>query len=155
MKAKDEKRMEVLIMDLLSQVGAFDMFAEATVYVRAAAEAGGTVDLLKVGPMSGEFAEESQIVGDVFEKKYLTTFGDIEPWPEEKEYPTEEERRAALEKEKKVTHNFTLNANGWKFAEKINQLWDAMRDIAPTQAQIDQWYREEYEERKKRMGERN
>ena len=151
MEMKDERMMDAFVMDLLSRVTAFDMFAQAMVYVRAAAEAGGTVDMLSIGAISSPFEENSLITARIFENKYLTAFGDIEPWPEEKENPTPEEIKAFEEAEKNMTHNFTLNENGWKFAEYIKQLWDAMKDIAPSQSQLDQWNREEYEIRKKKI----
>lgn len=47
--------------------------------------------------------------------------------------------------------HFTLNENGWKFAQHIKQLWDVMKDIVPSQEQLDQWNREEYEIRKMQM----
>ena len=151
MEKKDERMMDAFVMDLLSRVTAFDMFAQAMVYVRAAAEAGGTVDMISVGPIAPPFEDHSRITGDIFENKYLTVFGDIEPWPEEKENPTPEEIEAFKEAERNLTQNFTLNENGWKFAEHIKQLWDAMKDIAPSQTQLDKWNREEYEIRKKQM----
>jgi len=150
MEKKDERMMDAFVMDLLKKVTAFDMFAQAMVFVRAAAENGGTVDMFNVGPFDGAFAD-SKVTAEIFENKYLSIFGDVEPWPDEKEDPTPEEIKAYEEWEKHMTHNYTLNENGWKFAEHIKQLWDAMKDIAPSQAQLDQWNREEYEIRKKQI----
>lgn len=140
MEKEAEEVMDKFIMNTLKRVTAFDMFAQAMNFVHAAAEAGGTVDMLNVGPIGGAF-ESSVAIESVFEDKYLTVFGDIEPWPEGDD---EEEK-------KDVTHNFTLNEKGWKFAEHIKQLCDAMKDIAPTQAQLEQWYKEDYEKRKKEV----
>lgn len=148
MKKLDEKMMDAFMMQVLGRVTAFDMFAQAMVYVHAAAEAGGTIDLFKVGPLAGPF-EGSSVTETIFEEQYLPVFGEVTPWPEEKENPTPEERTAFLEAEKNFVRNFTLNENGWKFAEQIKQIREAMKDIAPTQEQLNQWTRDLYAQRKK------
>ena len=42
MEEKDIKMMDAFVMQMLNRVTAFDMFAQAMVFVRAASEAGGT-----------------------------------------------------------------------------------------------------------------
>ena len=143
MEENDIKMMDAFVMQMLNRVTAFDMFAQAMVFVRAAAEAGGTVDTMNVGPIGGAFEENSSITEQIFEGNYLSVFGEVEPWPDDD--PADGS---------KVTHNFTLNENGWRFAKHIDTLFEAMKDIAPTQEQLDHWNREQYEVRKKRMLER-
>ena len=140
MEEKDIKMMDAFIMQMLNRVTAFDMFAQAMVFVRAAAKAGGTVDTMDVGPIGGPFEDNGNITETIFENNYLPVFGDVEPWPDED--PADGS---------KVTHNFTLNENGWRFAEHIEKLFEAMKDVAPSQEQLDQWNREQYEIRKKEM----
>ena len=143
MEKNDIKMMDAFVMQMLNRVTAFDMFAQAMVFVRAAAQAGGTADMMEVGPIGGTFEENSSITEQIFENNYLTVFGDVEPWPDNDP-----------EDGSKVTHNFTLNENGWRFAKHIDTLFEAMKDVAPTQEQLDQWNREQYEVRKKGMSER-
>ena len=143
MEKNDIKMMDAFVMQMLNRVTAFDMFAQAMVFVRAAAQAGGTVDMMEVGPIGGAFEENSSITEQIFENNYLTVFGDVEPWPDNDP-----------EDGSKVTHNFTLNENGWRFAKHIDTLFEAMKDVAPTQEQLDQWNREQYEVRRKGMLER-
>ena len=143
MKENDIKMMDAFVMQMLNRVTAFDMFAQAMVFVRAAAQAGGTADMMDVGPIGGAFEENSSITEQIFENNYLTVFGDVEPWPDNDP-----------EDGSKVTHNFTLNENGWRFAKHIDTLFEAMKDVAPTQEQLDQWNREQYEVRRKGMLER-
>lgn len=143
MEKNDIKMMDAFVMQMLNRVTAFDMFAQAMVFVRAAAQAGGTADMMEVGPIGGAFEENSSITEQIFENNYLTVFGDVEPW-----------RDNDPEDGSKVTHNFTLNENGWRFAKHIDTLFEAMKDIAPTQEQLDQWNREQYEVRRKGMLER-
>ncbi len=140
MEENDIKMMDAFVMQMLNRVTAFDMFAQAMVFVRAAAQAGGTADMMDVGPIGGAFEENSSITEQIFENNYLPVFGDVEPWPDED--PKDGS---------KVTHNFTLNENGWRFAKHIDTLFEAMKDVAPTQEQLDQWNREQYEVRKKDM----
>ena len=140
MEEKDIKMMDAFIMQMLNRVTAFDMFAQAMVFVRAAAEAGGTVDMMDVGPIGGPFEDNGNIIETIFENNYLPVFGEVEPWPDED--PADGS---------KVTHNFTLNENGWRFAEHIEKLFEAMKDVAPSQEQLNQWNREQYEIRKKEM----
>jgi len=147
---KSEQMMDAFIMQMLGETTTFDMFAQAMVYVRAAAEAGGAVNMFLVNQIEPPFGGGT-VTNEIFENEYLTVFGDIEPWPEEKENPTPEEHKAFLEAERNFVQNFTLNENGWKFAEHIKQLWDAMKDIVPTQEQLDQWNQEYYKIRKKKM----
>ena len=139
MEEKDIKMMDALILQMLNRVTAFDMFAQAMVFVRAAAKAGGKVNMMDVGPIGGPFSD-SNITEAIFDNNYLPVFGDVEPWPDED--PADGS---------KVTHNFTLNENGRRFAEHIEILFEAMKDVAPSQEQLDQWNREQYEERKKAM----
>ena len=143
MEENDIKMMDAFVMQMLNRVTAFDMFAQAMVFVRAAAQAGGTADMMDVGPIGGAFEENSSITEQIFENNYLTVFGDVEPWPDNDP-----------EDGSKVTHNFTLNENGWRFAKHIDTLFEAMKDVAPTQEQLDQWNREQYEVRRKGMLER-
>ena len=143
MEENDIKMMDAFVMQMLNRVTAFDMFAQAMVFVRAAAQAGGTADMMNVGPIGGAFEENSSITEQIFENNYLTVFGDVEPWPDNDP-----------EDGSKVTHNFTLNENGWRFAKHIDTLFEAMKDVAPTQEQLDQWNREQYEVRRKGMLER-
>ena len=143
MEKNDIKMMDAFVMQMLNKVTAFDMFAQAMVFVRAAAQAGGTADMMEVGPIGGAFEENSSITEQIFENNYLTVFGDVEPWPDNDP-----------EDGSKVTHNFTLNENGWRFAKHIDTLFEAMKDVAPTQEQLDQWNREQYEVRQKGMLER-
>ena len=143
MEENDIKMMDAFVMQMLNRVTAFDMFAQAMVFVRAAAQAGGTADMMDVGPIGGAFEGNGNISEEVFENNYLTVFGEVEPWPDED--PKDGS---------KVTHNFTLNENGWRFAKHIDTLFEAMKDVAPTQEQLDQWNREQYEVRKKGMLER-
>ena len=143
MEENDIKMMDAFVMQMLNRVTAFDMFAQAMVFVRAAAQAGGTADMMDVGPIGGAFEGNGNISEEVFENNYLPVFGDVEPWPDED--PKDGS---------KVTHNFTLNENGWRFAKHIDTLFEAMKDVAPTQEQLDQWNREQYEVRKKGMLER-
>lgn len=143
MEKNDIKMMDAFVMQMLNRVTAFDMFAQAMVFVRAAAQAGGTVDMMDVGPIGGAFEENSSITEQIFENNYLIVFGDVEPWPDNDP-----------EDGSKVTHNFTLNENGWRFAKHIDTLFEAMKDVAPTQEQLDQWNREQYEVRRKGMLER-
>ena len=140
MEKNDIKMMDAFVMQMLNRVTAFDMFAQAMVFVRAAAQAGGTADMMDVGPIGGAFEENSSITEQIFENNYLTVFGDVEPWPDND--PKDGS---------KVTHNFTLNENGWRFAKHIDTLFEAMKDVAPTQEQVDQWKREQYEGRRKGM----
>ncbi len=143
MEKNDIKMMDAFVMQMLNRVTAFDMFAQAMVFVRAAAQAGGTVDMMEVGPIGGAFEENSSITEQIFENNYLTVFGDVEPWPDNDP-----------EDGSKVTHKFTLNENGWRFAKHIDTLFEAMKDVAPTQEQLNQWNREQYEVHKKGMLER-
>jgi len=143
MEENDIKMMDAFVMQMLNRVTAFDMFAQAMVFVRAAAQAGGTADMMDVGPIGGAFEGNGNISEEVFENNYLTVFGEVEPWPDD------EPKDGS-----KVTHNFTLNENGWRFAKHIDTLFEAMKDVAPTQEQLDQWNREQYEVRKKGMLER-
>ena len=125
----------------LEKVTAFDMLAHAMICVHEAAQAGGKVDLLDVENMNIGFVDNC-IIGDVFDEKFLAVFGEVEPWPEDD--ILSEEQMA------KMTHNFTLNENGWKLAKQIDMMLTAMEGIVPSQEQVDKWVKDLYSERKKR-----
>lgn len=125
----------------LEKVTAFDMLAHAMICVHEAAQAGGKVDLLDVENMNIGFVD-NYIIEDVFDEKYLAVFGEVEPWPEDD--ILNEEQMAMM------THNFTLNENGWKLAKQIDVILSAMADIAPSQDQVDKWLKDMYAKRKKR-----
>ena len=152
MEEKDIKMLDAFVMNEFAKVTTFEMLTHAMVYVRAAAQAGGKVNLMDVYGMDGGF-EDHSIIGDVFNDHFLTVFGEIEPWPEEKDEPTPEEEKAYEEWMANMTHYFTLNENGWKFAEQIDKMWDVMSTIIPTQKQVDAWMKDFYEERKKHIAE--
>ena len=123
----------------------FELLAKAMIYVKAAAEAGGSVDLYKC-PATGLI--EGAIEGEMYFEDYLPTFGTLEedPDPEPSDYATDEEFEEAVRNHKLM---FTLNENGWKLAKQIQQLCESMESIAPKQAQIDQWIKKSIEAYKK------
>lgn len=126
-------------MRKLEQVNEFEMLANAMIYVKAAAEAGGKVDLNRIQYFA---FEDTWLTADVLIEKYLMIFGEVEP------YPTEEEEMQMRENDDMhFTKFFTLNENGWKLAKQIMALHESIKDIAPSQDQINQWLKEEYEDR--------
>ena len=123
----------------------FELLAKAMIYVKAAAEAGGSVNLYKC-PATGLI--EGAIEGEMYYEDYLPTFGTLieDPDPEPSDYETDEEFEEAVRNHKLM---FTLNENGWKLAKQIQQLCDSMESIAPKQAQIDKWMKKSIEASKK------
>lgn len=116
----------------------FELLAKAMIFVKAAAEAGGSVNLYKC-PDTG-FVERA-IEGDMYFNHYLPTFGtlDEDPDPEPSDFVTEEEFEEAVQNHKLM---FTLNENGWKLAKQIQQLCVSVEAIAPKQVQIDAWLKQ-------------
>lgn len=121
----------------LEKVNNFDMLACALVFIRAAAEAGGTVDTYQM-----EFFpfEQMRYAPDVFFEKYLASFGEIQPYP-----TPEEETQIRADENLHFTKLFTLNEVGWKVAERIKAFQEAINGLVPSQEQLDHWMQEEFE----------
>ena len=119
----------------LEYYSAFDLLTKAMIFVKATAEAGGSVNLYECP--DGGFVGEA-VEGGMYFEKYLPVFGTLEedPDPMPSDYDTHEEYEEAIRNHKLM---FTLNENGWKLAEQIKQLNEAMKGIAPNQSQIDAW----------------
>ena len=126
----------------LENFSAFELLTKAMIFVKEAAEAGGTFNLYKC-PESAFI--DSAVEGEMYFEDFLPVFGTLEedPDPMPSDYATEEEYDEAVRNHKLM---FTLNENGWKLAEQIKQLNEAMKGIAPTQSQIDAWTRQHLED---------
>lgn len=146
MKEEDIKMLDALMMHVMKDVTAFDMLTRAMICVRAAAQNEGKVNLMDIDLIHRGY--EDGIPADVFNDQFLPVFGEIEPWPDEKDDPTPEEKEAFEAWMANMTHYFTLNENGWKLAEQIDKLWEAMSGIVPTDEQVNAWVKEVYEARK-------
>ena len=123
----------------LEIVNNFEMFACALVYIKAAAEAGGTIDTYQM-----EFFpfENMRYAADVFFEKFLAAFGEVQPPP-----TPEEEARIMEDDNLHFTQFFTLNEKGWKIAEQIKAIQEATEGMVPSQEQVDQWMHEEFDYR--------
>ena len=126
----------------LENFSAFELLTKAMIFVKTAAEAGGTFNLYKC-PESAFV--DSAVEGGMYFEDFLPVFGTLEedPDPMPNDYATEEEYDEAVRNHKLM---FTLNENGWKLAEQIKQLNEAMKGIVPTQSQIDAWTRQHLED---------
>ena len=121
------------------EVKAFDMYACALAYIKAAAEAGGTIDMYDVHL---DAFETTYYTFDVFLDKYMSAFGEVQPDPTE-----EEEEKMQEAGDTNFTKFFTLNENGWKMAEQIRLMEEASKAFAPTQEQVNRWMEQARKER--------
>ncbi|MBQ2541554.1 MAG: hypothetical protein II551_07895 [Paludibacteraceae bacterium] len=127
----------------LENYSAFELLSKAMIFVKEAAEAGGSVNLYKC-PSSG-FIDDI-VEGGMYFENFLPVFGTLEedPDPMPSDYKTDEEYEEAIRNHKLM---FTLNENGWKLAEQIKHLNEAMKGIAPDQSQIKVWTQQHFMER--------
>lgn len=121
----------------LEKVSNFEMLACALVFVRAAAEAGGTVDTYQL-----EFFpfEQMRYAPDVFFEKYLACFGEVQPYPTQ-----EEEAQIRADDNLHFTKFFTLNEVGWKVAEQVKAFQEVLDGLVPSQEQLNNWMQEEFD----------
>ena len=123
----------------LEKVNAFDMYACALAYIKAAAEAGGTIDMYDV---QLDAFETTYYTFDVFLNKYMSAFGEVQPDPTE-----EEEEQIRESEDMSYSKSFTLNEAGWKVAEQIRLMEEATKAFVPTQEQVDCWMEQARKER--------
>ena len=125
----------------LENYSAFELLSKAMIFVKEAAEAGGSVNLYRC-PSSG-FIDDI-VEGGMYFEDFLPVFGTLEedPDPMPSDYDSNEEYEEAIRNHKLM---FTLNENGWKLAEQIKQLNEAMKGIVPDQSQIEAWTQQHLE----------